>query len=64
MILDIDGKITSPNTDNLIGKSLAYTNIFLDTLVVQVTGNCSMMHQLHQLTKWMDQILRNGKTTG
>ena len=38
MILDIDGTITSPNLESLIGKSLAYKNIFINTLVVQATG--------------------------
>ena len=38
MILDIDGTITSPILESLIEKSLAYKNIFIDTLVVQVTG--------------------------
>ena len=47
MILDIDGAITSPILENLIGKSLACKNIFIDTLVVQVTGNCLMMYELH-----------------
>ena len=38
MILDIDRTITSPNLESLIGKSLAYKNIFINTLVVQATG--------------------------
>ena len=38
MILDIDGTIASPNLESLIGKSLAYKNIFINTLVVQATG--------------------------
>ena len=36
MILDKDGTITSPILINLIGRSLACKNMFLDTLVVQV----------------------------
>ena len=47
MILDIDGTITSPILESLIGKSLACKNIFIDTLVVQVTGDSLMMYQLH-----------------
>ena len=39
-------------------------NTFIDTSVVQVTGNSSLIYQLHQLTKRTDQTLRNGKTTG
>ena len=31
VILDIDGTITSPTLENLIGKSLACKNIFIDT---------------------------------
>ena len=46
MILDIDGTITIPTLENLIGKSLACKNIFIDTLVVQVTGDSLMMYQL------------------
>ena len=46
MILDIDGTITSPILESLIGKSLACKNIFIDTLVVQVTGDSLMMYQL------------------
>ena len=45
--LDIDGTITSPILESLIGKSLACKNIFIDTLVVQVTGDSLMMYQLH-----------------
>ena len=47
MILDTDGTITSPFLESLIGKSLACKNIFIDTLVAQVTGDSLMMHQLH-----------------
>ena len=47
MILDIDGTITSPTLKNLIGKSLACKNIFIDTLVVKFTGDSIMMYQLH-----------------
>ena len=39
MILDIDGAITSPTLEGLIGKSLACKNIFINTLGVQVTGD-------------------------
>ena len=39
MILDTDGTIISPILESLIGKSLACKNIFIDTLVVQVTEN-------------------------
>ena len=46
MILDIDGTITSPILESLIGKSLACKNIFIDTLVVQVTRDSLMMYQL------------------
>ena len=46
MILDIDGTITIPPLENLIGKSLACKNIFIDTLVVQATGDSLMMYQL------------------
>ena len=64
MILDIDETITSPTLESFIGKSLACKNIFIDTLVVQVTRDSLMMYQLHQLTKWIDQSLGNGKSTG
>ena len=47
MILDIDGTITSPILESLIGKSLACKSIFIDTLVDQVTGDSLMMYQLH-----------------
>ena len=47
MILDIAGTITSPFLESLIGKSLACKNIFIGTLVVQVTGDSLLMHQLH-----------------
>ena len=47
MILDVDGIIASPILESLIGKSLACKNIFIDTLVVQVTGYSLMMYQLH-----------------
>ena len=47
MILDIDGTITSPILEKLIRKSLACKNIFIDNLVVQVTGDSLMMDQLH-----------------
>ena len=45
--LDIDRTITSPILESLIGKSLACKNIFIDTFVVQVTGDSLMMYQLH-----------------
>ena len=38
MILDIDGTITISTLENLIGKSLACKNTYMDTLEVQVTG--------------------------
>ena len=44
MILDIDGTITSPTLENLIGKSLAYNIIFIDTLAVQVTRDSLKVH--------------------
>ena len=44
---NIDGTIISPTLESLIGKSLACKNIFIDTLVVQVTGDSLMMYQLH-----------------
>ena len=47
MILDIDGTITSPTHGNLIGKSLVYKNIFIDTLGVQVSRYSLMLYQLH-----------------
>ena len=47
MILDIDGTFISPTLESLIGKSLACKNIFIDILVVQVTGDSLMMYQLH-----------------
>ena len=37
-MIDIDGTTASPILESLIGKSLACKNIFIDTLVVQVTG--------------------------
>ena len=64
MILDIDGTVTSPTLESLIGKSLACKNIFIDTLVVEVTRDSFMIYQLHYSTKQMDQTLRNGNTTG
>ena len=64
MILDIDGTVTSPTLESLIGKSLACKNIFIDTLVVEVIRDSFMMYQLHYSTKQMDQTLRNGNTTG
>ena len=45
MILDTDGTITSPTLENLIGMSLACKNNFIDTLVLQVTGDSLMMYQ-------------------
>ena len=39
MILDIDGTITSPTHGNLIGKSLVYKNIFIDTLGLTIFLN-------------------------
>ena len=39
MILDIDGTVTSPTLEGLIGKSLECKNIFVDTLVVQFAGD-------------------------
>ena len=62
--LDIDGTITSPALENLIGKILACKSTFIDTLVVKVTGDSLMIYQLHSLTKRMGQTLKNGKTTG
>ena len=47
MVLDIDGTITSPTLENLMGKSLACKNTFIDTLVVQITGDSLIMYQLH-----------------
>ena len=47
MILDIDGTIISPTIESLIGKSLACKNIFIDILVVKVTGDSLMMYKLH-----------------
>ena len=47
MILDINETITSPTLASLIEKSLSCKNIFIDTLVVQVTGDSLMMYQLH-----------------
>ena len=47
MILHTDGTITSPIVESLIGKSLACKNIFIDTFVVQDTGDSLMMYQLH-----------------
>ena len=47
MILDRDRKITSPTLGNLIGKSGACKNIFIDKLVVHVTWDSLMMYQLH-----------------
>ena len=44
MILDIDGTITSPILESLIGKSLACKNAFTDTLVAQVTWDSLMMY--------------------
>ena len=64
MILDIDGTVTSPTLESLIGKSLACKNIFIDTLVVEVIRDSFMMYQLHYSTKQVDQTLRNGNTTG
>ena len=37
ILLDIDGTITIPTLENLIGKSLACKNIIIDTLVVHIT---------------------------
>ena len=47
MILDIDGTITNPTLENLIRNSLASKNIFIDTLVVQITWDSLTMYQLH-----------------
>ena len=47
MILDIDGAITSPILESLIGKCLVCKSIFIDTSVAQVTGYSLMMYQLH-----------------
>ena len=54
IILDLDGTM-----ENLIGKSLACKNIFIDILVVQVTSDSLMMYQLHELAKRMDLTLRS-----
>ena len=64
MILDIDGTTTSPILESLMGNTFACKKIFIDTLVVHVTGNSTMMHQLHYWTKPMDHTLKNWKTTG
>ena len=37
----------SRTLENLTGKSLAYKNIFIDTLVVQVTRDPLMMYKVH-----------------
>ena len=37
MILDIAGTITNPTLGNLIQKILVCKNVFIDTLVVQLT---------------------------
>ena len=55
MILDIDATITSPTLENLTGKILACKNTFIDTLVIQVTGDCLMMYQLHWALQSRDQ---------
>ena len=64
MMLHTGGTITSPILGRLTGRSLAWKTIFMDTLVVQVALDCITMYHLHQLTKQMDQILKNRKTTG
>ena len=45
MVLDIDGTITSPVLESLIGKSLACKDIFIDNLVVLVTEDSLMMYR-------------------
>ena len=63
IILGIDGATTSPIIGNLIESSLACKNIFIDTLVIQVTRDSLLMHQLHYLIKRIDQTLKNRKST-
>ena len=45
--LDTDGTITSPTLENMIGKSLACKDTFIDTLLLRVTWDFLMMYQLH-----------------
>ena len=46
MVLDIDRLITIPNLENLIRKSLVCKDIFIDTLVSQVTCDSLKMYKL------------------
>ena len=50
MILDIDGTVTSPTLESLIGKSLACKNIFINTLVVEVTSSIPLVVFLYDVS--------------
>ena len=56
------GLESAPGSPFIHYQSLACKDIFIDNLVVQVTGEYLMIFQLHLLTRQMNQTLKMGRT--